>query len=781
MIAKDGRVSAVFSYIRVMATELSRSSYAEIYSSGKIMGGAAMEQGTPPVMADGVYHANTTPARDAGPAKPEALLCGRRFPLIFGKYNFDAKDQAGLHDRSIAIPLRQAAYLPHRQPRQSLFELLHLHSIEPYPDRPPADRMSTIDEIKSRIDLVQLIEESGVKLRKTGRNYTGFCPFHANKNTPAFAVWPESGTWRCFGECNEGGDVFKYVMKKEGIDFREALARLARKAGVELPAYRQETPEQKEAYEHIRKLLEDALVFYAGQLRNNPAVLKYLREKRKLSDTTIETFGLGYAPAGWDIAVKHFAARGHSARNLIDAGLASERENDSSIYDRFRNRIMFPIRDENGRMAGFGARIVDPNDIPKFLNSPETPVFSKGRILYGLDRARKAIRAADQVVIVEGYLDVIALHQAGFENVVSPMGTALTEEQLRLLKRFTRRVVLALDPDTAGQKAVLRGLDAARGAMVEVSSEPDFNARGWLRQEARLQADLRVASMPDGLDPDEIAARDPEEWKRLIQEAKPIIEHVMETLAHGRDINDRRVAMEIADRVLPLIQELPKPDEREFFEQRLARFLRIDERAFIGSGGQAQRTPRQRAQREQQVVRAATDHRAPAVTLRSSQMVEHYVIGVLFRRPELLYRLDRLLQEYDLSPLSPQDFEYTDYQLLFGLIDEAVQQDQTEHHMFVVESMPESLQPLSRELLAQTEKLSSLNDKLLEELSRGVKRMREDAATRGLMQFKFLQEEAQEKGDTAAAASYMRQALELARLKRVLNEFEYKLAAKRRN
>src|SRR4026209_692868 len=185
---------------------------------------------------------------------------------------------------------------------------------------------------------------------------------------------------------------------------------------------------------------------------------------------------------------------------------------------------MFPIRDENGRVAGFGARIVDPNDVPKFLNSPETPIFSTGRLLYGLDRARKPIRTADQAVIVEGYLDVIALHQAGYENVVSPMGTALTEDQLRLLKKFTRRIVLALDPDAAGQKAVLRGLDAARSAM-DREGELGFDARGLLRSESRLQADLRVAKMPDDLDPDEIVARNKEEWKQLIEDAKPIVTH----------------------------------------------------------------------------------------------------------------------------------------------------------------------------------------------------------------------------------------------------------------
>jgi DNA primase len=642
--------------------------------------------------------------------------------------------------------------------------------------------MSTTDEIKSRVDIVELVSESGVKLRKTGRNYTGFCPFHANKNTPAFVVWPESGTWRCFGECNEGGDVFKFVMKKEGIDFREALTRLAERAGIEVPALRSERPEQKEAYDHLRKLLEDAHIFYAGQLRNNPVVLKYLHEKRKLTDATIETFGLGYAPHSWDAALKHFTARGYSTQDLIDAGLATERDpdlqlsnSDSRIYDRFRHRIMFPIRDENGRMAGFGARIVDPEDVPKFLNSPETPVFTKGRLLYGLDRARKPIRTADQVVIVEGYLDVIALHQAGFENVVSPMGTALTEEQLRLLKRFTRRIILALDPDSAGQKAVLRGLDAARSAM-DREGELAFDARGLLRNEARLQADLRVASMPDGLDPDEVAARDPAEWKRLVENASPIVTHVMGTLAAGSNLNDPKVKNRIASQVLPLIEDLPDPLERDTYRQQLARLLKVDESAVSGSGPRISPAGRMRATRRQEP--QTEESPRAAVTVSSSQKVEGYIIALLFRSPELLYRLDRLLQQYDLTPLAREDFEYTDHQLLFGLIHEAVEQDQTEHHAFVVEAMPESLRGLSRELLAQTDKLHSMDDKLLEELLRGVIKLRRVAAGENLNQLRFLQEDAQQTGDLRAA-SYQTLVLQHARLLRDLDQANLKMVQKR--
>ena len=633
--------------------------------------------------------------------------------------------------------------------------------------------MSTLDEIKSRIDIVDLVSEAGVKLRHAGKNYTGFCPFHDNKHTPAFVVWPETGTWRCFGSCNEGGDIFKFVMKKEGLDFKEAMQRLAARAGVEIQEFRRESPEQKEAYENLRKLLEDAVVFYRSHLFANKEILTYLREKRGLTDTTIETFGLGYAPQGYDNALRHFTQRGYAQQDLIDSGLLSARDS-GGYYDRFRHRIMIPIRDEQGRMTGFGARIVDPNDIPKFLNSPETPIFSKGRLLYGLDRARKPIRTADQAVIVEGYLDVIALHQAGYENVVSPMGTALTEDQLRLLKKFTRRIVLALDPDTAGQKAVLRGLDAARSAM-DKEGEFGFDARGLLRNESRLQADLRVATMPDDLDPDELVARNKEEWAKLIENAKPIVTHVMETLAAGQNLNEPKVKNQIAVQILPLIEDLPNALERDTYRQALARLLKVDERSLLSTQTQGPRVRRPRGVAKEPV--KETFRVTVAVT--SGKLVEAYIIGVLFRKPELVYRLDRSLQEFGLSALDVQDFEFTDHKLLFGYIRESVEQDRTEHHRFVVDALPESLQAFSRELLAQADDdLGKPDEKLLEELLRGVIKLRRKAAGENLNQLRFLQEEAQQDGDLRASF-YQEVVLQHTRLLRDLDQAHRRMAQKR--
>lgn len=633
--------------------------------------------------------------------------------------------------------------------------------------------MSTIDEVKSKIDLVDLVSEAGVKLRHAGKNYTGFCPFHDNKHTPAFVVWPESGTWRCFGQCNEGGDIFKFVMKREGIDFKDALQKLADRAGVKVESFQREAPQVKEANEHLRKLLEDAIIFYRTHLFNNKEILTYLREKRGLTDSTIETFGLGYAPKGYDNLLKHFTAKDYSEQDLVDSGMLSVRDEDKKHFDRFRNRIMIPIRDENGKMAGFGARIVDPNDIPKFLNSPETPIFSKGRLLYGLDRARKPIRVADQAVIVEGYLDVIALHQAGYENVVSPMGTALTEDQLRLLKKSSRRIVLALDPDTAGQKAVLRGLDAARSAM-DREGELGFDARGLLRNEARLQADLRVASIPDDLDPDEIVARDKEEWQRLVENAKPIVTHVMDSLAAGQNLNDAKVKNQIAAQVLPLIEDLPSPMERDTYRQALARMLKVDERTLLGT--QAQGPVVRRKPRVDTSQRQKSD--MSVVVVNPTLRIESYCLGVLFRRPELLFRLDRKLQEFGLSALTKEDFEYTDHQLLFSVVRLAVEQDEKDHHHYVMSHLPEAVNDLSKELLAQTEKLDTRDDKLTEELLARFMDLRRTNAMSNVNQLRFLQEEEQQLGGTNIKI-YQEQALQFTKLLHGLDQAKRKLSSKR--
>lgn len=612
--------------------------------------------------------------------------------------------------------------------------------------------MTAIDEIKSRLDVVDLISES-VKLRRAGKNYTGFCPFHPNSRTPAFVVFPDSGTWRCFGQCNEGGDIFKFVMKKEGWDFPQALKYLAERAGVQLEPLTPEREAQAESYEHLRTLLEDAATFYRHNLFNTPAgasALAYLH-KRGLKDTTIETFGLGYAPDAWDAAATYFMGRGYTQQDLIDAGLVTERDS-GGVYDRFRNRITFPIREMMGKMAGFGARILDPNDIPKFLNSPQTVLFDKGRLLYGLDQARKSIRANDQAVIVEGYLDVIALHQGGFTNTVSPMGTALTEDQMRLLKRFTRRIVLALDPDAAGEKATLRGLEVARQAM-DHAPEVDaarFDPRGLVRQEARLQADLRVTTLPEGMDPDEVVNRDPQEWAHILDAAQPVVIHVMEALAKGRNLDDPKTKSELAAQILPLIEDVPNPIERDAYRQRLARLIRVDERVLVGaSTGGLRARPRRSAQPE---APGGVVKKAPAA-VSTPRVLEGYLLSWLLNSPELLYQLDRMLQEAGLYRVSEEDFALTDDQGIFRTVAESLQQMEEEPKMYIAAHLTDPLDEAAHELTEKNKDLvkERLDEtSVVEDLFVTVCRVRKRLISDRLTQLIYLQRDAQEQGDSLA-------------------------------
>ena len=597
--------------------------------------------------------------------------------------------------------------------------------------------MTAVDEIKARLDIVDIVSET-VKLRRSGRSYTGFCPFHPNAKTPAFAVFPESGTWRCFGQCNEGGDIFKYMMKREGWDFAETLKRLAERAGVTLETY---TPERKAAedeYERLRELLEEAVNFYQFQLLKTPAgqpALDFLT-RRGVTLETIQTFGLGYSPAGYDSMVNHFNARGFSTDDLLAVGLVVPRES-GGVYDKYRNRVMFPIRDAAGKMAGFGARILDPNDIPKFLNSPQTVLFDKSHLLYGLNFARKPIRAQDQVVIVEGYLDAIILHQAGFDNTVSPMGTALNEDQFRLLKKFTRRIVLALDADAAGEKATLRGLDLARNAL-DHETELAFDAHGLLRHEARLQADVRVTTIPDGMDPDEVVLRDPDEWRKILAAAKPIVVHVMETLAKDQNLEDAKVKTSVAAQVLPLIEDVPSAIERDTYRQQLARLLKVDERSLLGSQ-RVQEKPRRRIQRvDEPVQQRAPKQDAFGEDKRISNLEAH-CLSLLLQQPHRFYELERALKKFELEKVSLSDFDSSEHQIIADVLFKGLAQDEHETIHYVQKNVPESLAERLSQLSNPGLITEKNEDKLFEDLLRTLINLRLIRINALLNQIRFIQ------------------------------------------
>lgn len=594
--------------------------------------------------------------------------------------------------------------------------------------------MDVVDEIKDRIDIVDLIGET-VKLRKSGKNYTGFCPFHPNTRTPAFVVFPESGTWRCFGACNDGGDLFKFAMKKEGWDFPEALRRLAERAGVELRPRSAGQEAEEEAHQRLRELLEAAVTFYRHHLLETPAgspIHDYLRG-RGLTDPTLEAFEIGYAPQSWDASLTYLGQKGFTQQELLETGMVTERDT-GGTYDRFRHRIMIPIRDARGRMAGFGARIVNPADVPKFLNSPQTRIFDKGRLLYGLDKARKAIRAADQVVIVEGYLDVIALHQAGYANAVSPMGTALSEDQLRLLKRFSRRMVLALDPDLAGDQATLRGLTLAREAF-DRQADPVFDARGLVRHEGRLDADIRVVSLPQGKDPDEVVAGNPEVWAGIVEKAQPVVSYVLDVVTRGRDLEDPKVKAEVARQVLPLIEDVSNAVERDAYRQNLARRLKVDERALaawrpVASRRQVRRGAGGTAVGEAPVVAAPVHDQA---------LLERFCLAQLLCDPEILYRVDREFQALQLERLSPQDFTGTERQVIFQAVRAALAQDEEEPARHWRASLADSILETADRLATEFGDLDAQGPKEAEEIVAGFLRLRKRnlASLRNQLQFQL--------------------------------------------
>ena len=607
--------------------------------------------------------------------------------------------------------------------------------------------MTVVDEIKSRIDILDIISET-VKLRRSGKNYLGFCPFHDNKRTPAFVVFADSGTWRCFGQCNEGGDVFKYIMKKEGWDFAETLKHLADRAGVELHPVTEEQKEQDEQYDRLRQLLEETVTYYRHCLLQTPEgghALKYLTG-RGVTRETIESVGLGYSPASWDLTHQYILGKGYSEQEMIDAGLVSQRDG-GGIYDRFRNRLMFAIRDATGRMAGFGARVLDPEDVPKYLNSPQTALFDKGRLLYGLDLARKAIRSEDQAVIVEGYMDVIIPYQAGFVNTVSPMGTALTEDHLRQLKRYTRRIILALDADAAGEKATLRGLEVARQAL-DRSAEIQFNPRGLIHYEARLQADVRVTTIPDGMDPDEVVLRNPQEWKDIIAAAKPIVTHVMETLCAQKDLDDPKVKQEIADQVLPLIEDIPNAVERDAYRQRLSRMLKVDERALVGSASHTQKV----GKRKKIVTAVSVDHTKKMPTTSANQLVnslERHCIRLLIKEPEWLLVLDRALQKANLNRMDISDFDQADLQILVRHIMQSIEQGLLEPEEYLEKHIPENIYAVFEAFKAESLEITTqLEQKLQEDLVRSVMKLRLVRVNEGLQQMRFLLEEMSEQSET---------------------------------
>ena len=522
----------------------------------------------------------------------------------------------------------------------------------------PSQHMSTISDIKERLDIVSVVSEY-VQLTKAGKNYKGLCPFHSEKHG-SFFVFPDRQSWHCFGACGTGGDAFSFVMKKENVDFKEALSLLAARAGVTLEREPAPSTERSEEKERLLSAVEVAAEFYRTLLLTSDAgsgARDYVARRRiPLESEAGSAFRVGYSPSGWTTLKELLLGRGYTEQELVDTGLLVQRE-DGGTYDRFRDRLMFPVFEPSGKVIGFGARALGDLE-PKYLNSPQSRIFDKSQVLYGIHRARSAARRKDRIILVEGYTDVLQAHEHGWDNVVAPMGTSLTEHHASALSRITKNIYLALDGDAAGQAAAMKTIRETTGRFRDAFGQrqvEEYGPRGKQTSRSVLDADIRIIILPAGRDPDEILAESPDEWAQLVDHAVPYVDFYVDTLLQSEDTSTARGKRSVIAACEPIISELEDSMDRSRFYSRLGRALKIPERELMAELARIDNRPL----RGKNV--AGKGPREPRGRPGSSS-IEDYCHCLLLTHPTLRERAANLEREH---------FETTENRQLF----EAWQQD----------------------------------------------------------------------------------------------------------
>ena len=425
--------------------------------------------------------------------------------------------------------------------------------------------MAVIDDIKNRLDIADVV--SGyVSLQRSGRALKACCPFHQER-TPSFYVNPERQSWHCFGACATGGDIFGFIMKAENLEFKEALQRLAHQAGVALPT-RERQSEQDELY----RLNEVAREYFQQYLASSMgADARAYLEGRGVSKESVSKFELGLSPRDGQGLFNHLLKSGFKADLMARAGAVYQHQ-DGSHRDAFRGRLIIPIRNGQGELGGFGSRALD-DSTPKYINTGRTPVFDKGRTLYGLYLARESARRQG-MVIVEGYMDAISAHQHGYDNVVASMGTALTEHQVAEVLRITRRVTMALDADAAGQQATLRSLESSWQVF---QSRPVWQSVASTSPQRQEDLNLRVAVLTDGKDPDEVIRLSPGKWEELVDEGVPLFDYLLPALSAQVDTATPEGKVRMVERVSPFIYAVHEPIQQDSYLRKLADYLAVRE------------------------------------------------------------------------------------------------------------------------------------------------------------------------------------------------------------
>jgi DNA primase len=513
-------------------------------------------------------------------------------------------------------------------------------------------------------------------------------------------------------------------MKSEGLDFPAALKTLADKAGVQLQERTPEQSQREDQLEKMRGLMDETASFFHKKLLNDRAAreARDYAHKRGLSDETIAKFRIGFAPNDWRQALDYLTLLGYEEKEVIEAGVALYNEEKGKVYDRFRNRLIIPICDGRGQVIAFGGRVLDPNDTPKYLNSPQSDLFDKGATLFGLHLARRAIRETETAVIVEGYMDAIQAHQGGFTNVVAQMGTALTEPQLRQLSKYARRLILALDPDAAGMKATMRGVEVARKVLGD--SQTFFDPRGIVGLGGKLDIEILIMTLPDGQDPDDLIRDNPQGWQSLIENAQTVVDYVI--AAGTSHLTDKSTFIEreqVARDLLPILLATENDLQQHYNIQRLALKLHLDERTLI-QWAQQQRPRGGRILLKPQQMQPAvpkTDVSAPSPELRRPGVaIEQSCLGLLLQRPRLWSLVNRKLRELAdetpaarsaFGPLAIDDFVQSDYRMIFECLQRAVSQDDQEHLDYLHQHLPYELHQEVEHLLV--ERMAAYKDWLI--------------------------------------------------------------------
>ncbi|MBU0671228.1 MAG: DNA primase [Patescibacteria group bacterium] len=476
---------------------------------------------------------------------------------------------------------------------------------------------SPVDEIKQRLDIVDVLSEY-LSMKKLGGNYKALCPFH-NEKTPSFMVSQEKQIFHCFG-CDKGGDMFEFIKEIEGVEFPEALRILAKKANVTLT---RQNPELEDRKTRILDILKDSCEFFQKNLESEAGKIAqdYLKE-RELKEDTIDEFKLGYSLDDWEKLNQHLLLKGYKEEEIFQAGMTIKSEKRSGYYDRFRGRLMFPICDVHGSVVGFTARKLKEDEADKtgkYINTPQTLVYDKSRVIYGLDKAKQNIKKLGATIMVEGNMDVISAHQAGFSNVVASSGTALTEEQVNLLKRYSPNIIIAFDMDEAGAEAAKRGIDVAM----------------------QKEMNIKVLTLPEGAkDPDDLIKKDPVLFKEAVKNSQNIMDFYFASAIKDKNISDVNDKKKIARELLPILTKIGDSIEQTHYLQKLSELINVPEDVLrkkivpFKSGVAGQKEP------------DSPEKEKTAISDRYEKLSKRVVALITYKNKDIKYFIDYLDVEY---------------------------------------------------------------------------------------------------------------------------------------